>query len=156
MGMRKGYKQTPEHIAKRIKRGPDHPNWVGGLVTKQGGRTRALRLFPDLGPCSKCGSAKSERHHADGDTSNNAESNVVPLCRQCHLKEHPEIAESFRKSGIRNLPMIVQKAAEIRKAQTHCRMGHEYTEQNTYVNPKGARICTECRSEYKREWRRGR
>lgn len=29
-------------------------------------------------------------------------------------------------------------------AKTHCPEGHEYSAENTYVNPKGSRICREC------------
>lgn len=36
---------------------------------------------------------------------------------------------------------------------THCRSGHEYTDENTYVRANGARQCIECRKAYKREWR---
>lgn len=27
---------------------------------------------------------------------------------------------------------------------THCKHGHEYTPENTYTNPQGARICRTC------------
>lgn len=85
MGQRLGYKQSAEHIARRIKRGPAHPNWKGSDINERSGRCRAQRMFPP-GPCIRCG-AKGERHHKDGDTSNNTDSNVEMLCRRCHMEE---------------------------------------------------------------------
>ena len=38
-------------------------------------------------------------------------------------------------------------------AVTHCPAGHEYTPENTYVEPKGSRSCRECRRERTRQWR---
>lgn len=38
-------------------------------------------------------------------------------------------------------------------AVTHCPKGHEYTPENTYVEPKGSRSCRECRREVTRQWR---
>ena len=31
------------------------------------------------------------------------------------------------------------------KSKTHCPHGHEYTTENTYVNPKGSRECRTCK-----------
>lgn len=31
-------------------------------------------------------------------------------------------------------------------AQTHCIHGHAYTPENTYINPKGARVCRTCKN----------
>ena len=98
-GPKPGFKQSPEHIAKRIKRGPDHPNWIGEAVSEKGGRARALRLYPTIGPCEVCGEAKAERHHADGNTANNAPTNIEPLCRRCHMAKDgrmDQAAETLR------------------------------------------------------------
>ena len=38
-------------------------------------------------------------------------------------------------------------------AVTHCPVGHEYTPENTYREPKGSRSCRECRVARTREWR---
>lgn len=36
--------------------------------------------------------------------------------------------------------------------RTHCSKGHEFTEDNTYKQPKGGRSCRTCRREYTRRW----
>ena len=96
----RGYKQTPEHIRKRIRRGEAHHSWLADAVSTRGGRTRALRLYPRVGPCVQCGAAKAERHHADGDTGNNSPDNVVVLCRRCHMaadRRLPQCREAMRQ-----------------------------------------------------------
>jgi len=37
--------------------------------------------------------------------------------------------------------------------KTHCRLGHEYNNSNTYVNPKGYRICRVCQVAYQKAYR---
>lgn len=44
-----------------------------------------LRL---LRGCRKCGKRVQEIHHKDGDSYNNKEKNLIPLCRKCHVKTH--------------------------------------------------------------------
>ena len=67
--------------------------------------------------------------------------------------------------------------AAFQRAKTHCPAGHEYTPENTFVNPRGSRECRTCKRarglvqnmtpeqlerhrarhrEYMREWNRGR
>jgi len=84
-GPKKGYKQTQEHIEKRKRFGPEHHNWKGDNIVVASGRSRAERKFPSK-PCQICGKGNAERHHKDGDTSNNEPTNVVFLCRKCHMK----------------------------------------------------------------------
>jgi hypothetical protein len=82
---RSGFKQTAEHVEKRKRLGPDHYNWHGDKTTIRNGRKRAEKMYPHAGPCVECGAKKSERHHVDGDTSNNAPGNIKFLCRRCHM-----------------------------------------------------------------------
>lgn len=84
----RGYKQSPELVAKRSRSGEAHHAWIGDAASKKVGRKRALRRYPEIGPCSRCGSSEAERHHIDEDALNNEPSNIEPLCRACHVDEH--------------------------------------------------------------------
>lgn len=94
-----GYKQKPEHVEKRKRTGAEHHSWLGDGVSERGGRTRALRTYPDIGSCSKCGAPKAERHHKDQNTANNDPSNIEILCRRCHMQidGRMEKAKQWRK-----------------------------------------------------------
>jgi hypothetical protein len=84
------------------------------------GRKQAQRLLPALGPCVGCGGAATERHHVDGDPRNNAPANVAQLCGRCHTLAH---------------------------RPTHCKHGHPFDQENTYVTPAGYRHCRACKRE---------
>lgn len=70
------------------RRGELHPLWKGADTTKNTGRDRARRWNPPQ-PCQVCGATKSEIHHVDGNTLNNAPSNLMHLCRPHHRRIHP-------------------------------------------------------------------
>lgn len=38
--------------------------------------------------------------------------------------------------------------------KTHCKRGHEFTEDNTYVDKRGSRTCRTCRREWHLHWQR--
>lgn len=40
----------------------------------------------------------------------------------------------------------------MRKILTHCKRGHEFTDENTYLCPNGKRNCKECRRIANRRW----
>ena len=83
---KRGYRQSPEHVEKRKRVGSEHYNWQGDAVSVKGGRKRALRAFKAIGPCTKCGDPKAERHHKDDNTANNDTSSIAILCRRCHME----------------------------------------------------------------------
>lgn len=154
MGQKKGYKQTPEHIANRIKKGEDHPAWKGENISARGGRGRALKLYPVIGPCILCGSPRSERHHRDGNTRNNQPGNILIICRKCHMKKDGRL-DNFSYQARENIVKLQAIAAESKKAKSSCRQGHPYTLDNTYIAPSGARSCRQCQKEAsKRYYRR--
>src|SRR3990167_11535039 len=105
-GPKPGYQQSPEHVTKRTRSGPEHHAWQGEAVSERGGRARALRRYRDIGPCSYCGSTRAERHHRDGNTANNDASNIDITCRRCHM-EHDGRLEAFKSLARANQPRAV-------------------------------------------------
>ena len=77
-------KETRTKISKSL--------FQGNLVTKNTGRQRAQRMYPETQPCETCGCYSEEtiihRHHLDGNPLNNEENNIEFLCASCHIKEH--------------------------------------------------------------------
>ena len=113
------------------------------------GHKKALRLFPQIGPCVKYGNPKSERHHIDDDPHNNTAENIMPLCRRCHTIEH---GKTFTPEAIAK---GVAAAAKKQSAKTHCRRGHPYSGENLYTDPSGKRHCKKCNLIAKHKYREG-
>ena len=88
-----GRKQSPDHVASRVRRGADHPRWLGDEASRSAGHARAWRRYRDIGPCVRCGAEKSERHHRDGNTLNNEPENIEVLCRRCHMEADARLVE---------------------------------------------------------------
>lgn len=82
----KGKHHTEESKEKvRVaKWGEKNPMWKGDDIVEESGRQRA-RLRYHLFKCELCGEEATDRHHRDGDTTNNDPSNVQILCRHCHM-----------------------------------------------------------------------
>lgn len=38
------------------------------------------------------------------------------------------------------------------KGKTHCKNGHEFTPENTYLHPSGSRLCRTCRRVYRNNY----
>ena len=73
---------------------------------------------------------------------------VDHLCgnKMCVNPDHLE-AVTQRENLLRSPNTLNSKNA----AKTHCKDGHEFTEENTYISPtNGQRVCRTCRREWKR------
>jgi hypothetical protein len=108
-GPPKGYKQSPEHIAKRKMWGNKNPRWKGNDISVRSGRCRAERKYP-LQPCDICGANECliDRHHRDGDTKNNAPENIQFLCRRCHMEEDGRMETVTERMGTVIQPLSIE------------------------------------------------
>jgi hypothetical protein len=82
-------------IVAKLGNGTKHWNWKGDRASKSAGNWRAIKLYPVLGKCQRCGLKDArERHHKDSNTLNNNPDNVMLVCHSCHGKLHPLSGES--------------------------------------------------------------
>ena len=61
------------------------------------GRSRAQRLY-EAKSCEMCGALDAERHHRDHNTLNNESSNIIFVCRRCHMMEDGRL-NRFRETA---------------------------------------------------------
>ena len=73
---------------------------TGRSRTANAGHLEAQRLYPNLEPCDVCGSARTERHHVDGNPCNNVRENIRFLCRLHHMEADGRL-ERLRKEAPR-------------------------------------------------------
>lgn len=86
--------------------GPANVRWAGDNPAPATGRQRARKLYPGVIPCevNGCGK-KAERHHIDGNTSNNDRSNIAFLCNKHHKEAdgrmtRPEFLKANSRKGV--------------------------------------------------------
>lgn len=68
-------------------------------ISKAGYWKRNQHAIP-TGPCEECGKAPADRHHKDGDPSNNARGNLQLLCRSCHTQHHNRSQRKLSKADV--------------------------------------------------------
>jgi hypothetical protein len=68
---------------------------------------------------------------------------------ECTNPDHLDVGTSAENSMD-----IVKRRRHHRHSQTHCKMGHEFTPENTKINKNGHRSCKECKNEGERKKRR--
>lgn len=70
-----------------INLGVNNGMWKGISADNSSKRERTRRMHGKASKCVKCGTTKKkiELHHKDGNPDNNIKSNIMPLCRKCHL-----------------------------------------------------------------------
>lgn len=112
------------------------------------GRKRALRMYPDIGPCTECGASKAERHHRDENTANNTPENIAFLCRRCHMESDGRLVALAALASTRSTELIAAAAAE-KNSRTHCKRGHPLYGENLFITSQGSRGCKECRKLHK-------
>ena len=69
----------------------------------------------------------------------------------CHHRRCVNPAHLDPVTGLTNVMRGLSPHA-LNALKTHCPQGHPYDEENTYINPKGQRICRECVRQRNLEW----
>lgn len=73
---------------------------------------------------------------------------VKACCNPAHLEVVGRAENSLRALPDGFVPVQAQRNA----GKTHCKRGHEFTEENTRIHPtRGYRICVTCKRELDRE-----
>lgn len=130
----------PRHLLRE-----KNHHWKGENITPTTGRDRARRWFPNKLPCEVCNCLKTERHHKDGDATNNMESNIAFLCRRHHME-----VDGRMKRFIAGARLSQPKALLCRQhnLKSHCKRGHPLSGENVVLrkyNGKTVRTCRLCR-----------
>lgn len=106
----RGWHLRAENRIWKPKTGEDHYAWKGNSVSVKAGRQRARRTY-QVEACAKCGKPGRDRHHKNGNTADNSQSNVEILCRRCHMLEDGRL-DRFRALAQENKEKAKQKTAE--------------------------------------------
>jgi len=82
-------------------------------------------------------------------------------CRTCVLAQSRDRKRAARAVVVSERIAAGLPANRPRPVQTHCKRGHEFTEENTRVNSEGRRICLTCsratrRARYERDLAKAR
>lgn len=80
----------------------------------------------------------------------------MSVCHHCDTPACYEIEHLFLGTQADNMADMVAKGRHRNQVKTHCPHGHEYTEENTYITPRGGRKCRECHRIETREAKRAK
>lgn len=115
----------------------------GDRLYQKRGRYKARQLYKSLGMCEVCQvSVAIDRHHKDSDTNNNHPSNIIKVCRKCHMKI------DGRRTAPKACIVCNSPSKNTRKGRCHkCneyfrRHGKEWSEEA--VGPLPIRPCMNC------------
>jgi hypothetical protein len=66
-----------------------------------------------------------------------------PCCNERHLLVGTQARNA--RDMVERGRQVLAPSWQAKKDQIHCKWGHEFTEENTYITPRGTRDCRECR-----------
>ena len=109
---------------------PVNGYWTTGVRDSTGTRvTKAIHVLVCAAFAGPKPSPKHEVRHLDDNPDNNTATNLA-----------------WGTSADNKLDMVRNGGHfSANRGVTHCKRGHEFTPQNTYLNPRGSRVCRACR-----------
>lgn len=70
-----------------------------------------------------------------------------------HLCRVPECVNPNHLEAVTQQENVQRGIGNPNKNKTHCKNGHEFTDENTYVDKNGSRYCRECKREWSKKYR---
>ena len=128
-------------------------SWKGDNAGIGAKNKRARAWFKMRDQCDICGKKAVDRHHADGDAGNNIPSNIMFLCRKCHMEIDNRLAKLHQNRQNRqnrqtkppvNCHNCGKPSKPLRKGL--CHSCNEYYRRNGKNRPnfiQGSRLVTE-------------
>lgn len=128
-----------------------NPGWKGDSASIGAKNKRARSWFKMKDKCDVCGKKAKDRHHVDGDPGNNVISNIMFLCRKCHMKIDNRLA-NLRRPQSTKPPQKCDNCGNLSKPLRKglCHTCNEYYRRNGKHRPNlipGSNIITD--GEYK-------
>ncbi len=142
-----GFHHTEETKRKigLSKMGALNPSWKGYEAHIESGRRIARGMYP-LKECDLCKiNFGIDRHHKDGNPHNNDISNVLVLCRYCHMEEDGRL----KKLVLFAIKRSLGSNTKYPSCKLYCKHGHKL-EPYPYVfhgEKKQWRWCPICKKE---------
>lgn len=118
------------------------------LMKTDSGRMRARRMYPIVGSCELCGAKAKDRHHINGDTFDNDPSNIMFVCRKCHMDIDGRLKNlPARYARTVKLPQPCVNCKQLSKPLRKglCHTCNEYFRRNGHHRPElvqGSRVVT--------------
>lgn len=73
-----------------------------------------------------------------------------PTCLDVETCQHRRCVNPAHLEAVTHQENI-RRGRSANREKTHCKRGHEFTEDNTYRTSSGGRVCLACRRTYNRE-----
>jgi hypothetical protein len=107
------------------------------MPRRENGHRKARLLYPTLGTCERDGCTEQavDRHHIDGNTFHNERSNVMFLCRACHMIIDGRMKVIHTKD--KKPPKTCINCGELKKPMRHgrCHTCNEYLRRHGIERP---------------------